>query len=67
MNVHRPVVPVRGRVDAAGRLIEADPPLAALHLRAGGATGETLAVPQLAALTRLARRLGIVLSRGVIA
>jgi len=59
--------PVHGVVDGDGRLIEADPPLAALHARAGGAEGGVIAVPQLAALVRLARRLGIAISRGVIA
>jgi signal transduction histidine kinase len=57
---------IRGRVDAEGRLIEADPELAGLHLRAGGEEGGTLALPQVMALARLARRLGIVVSRAVI-
>ena len=59
--------PVRGRVDGEGRLIAADPPLALLHRRAGGISGGTIAVPQIAAIARLARRLGIVVSRGVVA
>jgi signal transduction histidine kinase len=58
---------VRGRLDAAGRLIEADPSLASLHARAGGEPGGPLAVPQIASLARLARRLGIVISRPVVA
>jgi signal transduction histidine kinase len=58
---------VRGRVDSAGRLVEADPPLAALHARAGGEERGPLAVPQIASLARLARRLGVVISRPVIA
>jgi PAS domain-containing protein len=58
---------VRGRVDAEGRLIAADPVLAGLHLRAGGREGGILAAPQLAALARLARRLGITISRAAIA
>ena len=58
--------PIRGRVDAQGRLIEADPELAGLHLRAGGEEGGVLALPQVAALARLAARLGIVVSRSVI-
>jgi signal transduction histidine kinase len=61
------VAAVRGRLDAEGRLAQADPALAGLHLRAGGEEGGTLAVPQVAALARLARRLGIVISRSVIA
>lgn len=58
---------VHGRVDAQGRLLTADPPLAGLHARAGGKEGGVIAVPQLAALARLASRLGILVSRGVIA
>ncbi|SMF75798.1 sensor histidine kinase [Allosphingosinicella indica] len=59
--------PVRGRVDRDGRLIEAEPMLEALHLRAGGVPGGPIAVPQIAALVRLSRRLGIVVSRAVVA
>ena len=59
--------PVRGRVDSEGRLVEADPALAGLQVRAGGVEGGALAVPQIAALSRLARRLGIVISRSVLA
>ena len=59
--------PVRGRVDADGRLVSADPALADLHARAGGERGGQLAVPQLATLARLARRLAIPVSRAVIA
>lgn len=58
---------IRGRVDRAGHLIAADAQLAALHKRAGGEEGGVLAVPQIAALARLARRLGIALSRPVLA
>jgi signal transduction histidine kinase len=58
---------VRGRVDAEGRLIEAEPRLMALHRAAGGEEGGVLAVPQIAALARLAGRLGIVISRGAVA
>lgn len=59
--------PVSGRIDAEGRLIAADPPLAALHEHAGGRPGGTLAVPQIATLARLARRLGIIVARPAIA
>ena len=59
--------PVTGRVDSQGRLIAADPPLADLNLRAGGGASGLLSVPQIAALTRLARRLGITISRAAIA
>jgi signal transduction histidine kinase len=55
--------PVRGRLDAEGRLAEADPRLAALQRGAGGEEGGPLAIPQIAALARLARRLGITISR----
>ena len=57
--------PVTGRVDSEGRLVAADPPLAELNARAGG--GEMLSVPQIAALARLARRLGITISRAAVA
>jgi PAS domain-containing protein len=59
--------PVTGRVDADGRLVAADPPLAALNARAGGGEGGLLSVPQIATLARLARRLGITVSRAAIA
>ncbi|HEX8525416.1 ATP-binding protein [Allosphingosinicella sp.] len=59
--------PAAGRLDSEGRLIAADPPLLALHRRAGGKEGGALAVPQIASLARLARRLGIVISRAAIA
>jgi signal transduction histidine kinase len=55
--------PVRGRLDAEGRLVEADPRLAALQRGAGGEEGGALAIPQIAGLARLARRLGITISR----
>jgi signal transduction histidine kinase len=59
--------PVLGRVDGDGRLVAADPALLSLHRRAGGREGGVLAVPQIAALARLARRLGIAVSRAAIA
>ena len=59
--------PVVGRVDGDGRLVAADPALAALQAQAGGEQGGVLAVPQIAALARLARRLGITISRAAIA
>ncbi len=55
-----------GMVDGDGRLITADPPLAALNERAGGAIGEALAVAPIASLVRLARRLRVLVSRGVV-
>lgn len=66
-NAHAIAGTVNGRVDAEGRLIAADPPLAALHEHAGGRPGGVLAVPQIATLARLARRLGITVARPAIA
>ncbi len=55
-------------VDGDGRLLSADPAIAVLNERAGGAAGLPLAVPQLAAAVWLARRLAIpVIRRLVIA
>ncbi|HEX8555113.1 MAG TPA: PAS domain-containing sensor histidine kinase, partial [Sphingomonas sp.] len=53
------------RLDGEGRLISADPALLALNARAGGAIGQALALPALATVVRLARRLGVVVSRAV--
>lgn len=53
------------QIDGAGRLIEAEPRIADLNARAGGAIGAPLAVPQLATLARLAQRLRILVARGV--
>lgn len=58
---------VNGTVDRQGRLVAADPRLLALQLGAGGEEGGILAVPQIAALARLARTLGVLVSRGVVA
>jgi len=54
---------VRGRLDKAGRLVSADPELEALQREAGSGLGQTLALPQLAAVAQLARKLGISVSR----
>lgn len=68
MNVIDPRLPaVQGRVDSQGRLVEADVRLHDLNARAGGTIGAPLAVPQLATLARLAQRLGILVSRSVVA
>jgi signal transduction histidine kinase len=56
-----------GTVDRQGRLVAADPRLLALQLGAGGEEGGILAVPQIAALAKLARTLGILVSRGIVA
>jgi len=59
--------PVTGRVDRDGRLTEADPALLRLQEDAGSALGAPLALPQLAAVVRSAMKLGVPLSRSVIA
>lgn len=67
IELEAPDAAVSGRLDGQGRLIEADPRLAALHERAGGRAGGMLSVPQIATLARLAQRLGITISRAAIA
>lgn len=59
--------PVTGRVDREGRLTSADPPLLRLQQEAGSNLGAPLALPQLAAVARSAIKLGVPLSRAVIA
>ena len=59
--------PVTGRVDREGRLIQADAPLLRLQEEAGSNLGAPLALPQLAAVARSAMKLGVPLSRAVIA
>jgi signal transduction histidine kinase len=58
---------VLGRVDAAGRLVAADAELEALQREAGSGIGDTLALPQIAAVAQLARKLGIAVSRPALA
>lgn len=67
MNAPQGVRPVFGRIDAQGRLAEADPPLLRLQQKAGGVAGGPLALPQLGQIARLSRRLGIPIARQVIA
>ncbi|MFZ5706179.1 MAG: sensor histidine kinase [Pseudomonadota bacterium] len=67
MNAPQGVRPVFGRIDAQGRLTEADPPLLRLQQKAGGVAGGPLALPQLGQIARLSRRLGIPIARQVIA
>ena len=57
--------PVRGHVDRSNRLVAAEPALAALQGRAGGVIGGEIAIPPLAALARLVRRLDIVVARPI--
>lgn len=52
-------------LDGDDRLVDADASFAAMNERAGGAPGQPLAAPPLAALVRLARRLGIPIARAV--
>ncbi len=54
------------RVDSAGRLLAADPRLLELQTRAGAGLGDILAIPPLASMARLARTLGILVSRSVV-
>lgn len=63
----QPIEPITCLVDHDGRLTAADAPLLQLQLEAGGALGAPLAVPQLAAIARLALRLGVPISRPAIA
>lgn len=48
-----------------GRMLLADPPLLLLHAEAGGSLGDPLAVPRLAAIVRLALRMGTAVIRTV--
>lgn len=54
---------LRATLSAEGRLLSADAPIVALQREAGAALGDPLAVPQLAAIARLAARLGVTISR----
>ena len=56
-----------GRLDRSGRLVSADPELEALQREAGSALGEPLALPQIAAVADLARKLGTAVSRPALA
>lgn len=68
MGVIDPHSPVAiARIDRDGRLIDAEPRLADLNARAGGKLGRPLAVPPIASIVRLVQRLGIAVSRGVVA
>ncbi|WP_084662482.1 ATP-binding protein [Erythrobacter sanguineus] len=53
----------RGFTDAADRLISADEALAELHQRCGGQMSGTLAIPELLALVRQGRRMGLRIAR----
>ena len=58
---------VLGRVDKAGRLVSADPELEALQRQAGSDVGHVLALPQIAAIAELVRKLGIPVARPAVA
>jgi two-component sensor histidine kinase/PAS domain-containing protein len=59
--------PVFGRLDRSGRLISADPALESLQLEAGSTLGQPLALPQIAAVADLARKLRTAVSRPALA
>lgn len=62
-----PFEPVTALVDSDGLLVRADEPLAALQRAAGSDLGHPLAIPQLESIARLARKLGVVVSRPALA
>ena len=59
--------PVLGRLDRSGRLIAADPELEALQREAGSELGQMLALPQVAAVAQLARKLRTPVGRPAVA
>lgn len=56
-----------GRLDGEGRLVAADPELESLQRDAGAKLGQRLAIPQLAAIARLASELGTTVFRPALA
>ena len=65
MTLHPSIV--RATASADGTLLSADAPLLALQREAGSDLLGPLAIPQLAAVVRLAARLGVTVSRPVVA
>ncbi len=63
MNRQQSLLAARGLTDAQDRLLTADEPLAELHHACGGNLPGTLAVPELLALVRHARRMGLKIAR----
>ena len=59
--------PVYGRIDRGGRLVSADPALESLQREAGSNLGQPLALPQIAAIAELARKLRTPVSRPALA
>lgn len=55
----------RARTDASDRLVEADEPLAGLQQRCGGQARGIVAIPELLALVRKSRTLGLRLARSI--
>ncbi len=53
-------------IGSDGRIVEADPRVLALQAEAGGQADGVIAVPPIASIARLARTLGIVVSRGIV-
>lgn len=58
---------VAGRLDGSGRLIAADPELETLQREAGSDLGQALALPQVAAVAQLARKLRTPVGRPAVA
>jgi len=58
---------VFGRIDRSGRLVSADPALESLQREAGSSLGQPLALPQIAAVAELARKLRTPVSRPALA
>ncbi|MDR6147072.1 signal transduction histidine kinase [Sphingomonas sp. SORGH_AS870] len=56
----------RAILDGSDRILSADPPIELLHIRAGGDSSDRLAVAPIARIARLARRLGVAVSRRVV-
>src|SRR5438309_7501822 len=59
--------PVFGRLDRSGRLVAADAALESLQREAGSTLGQPLALPQVAAVAELARKLRTSVSRPALA
>lgn len=62
-SVARPPAEIEARIDREGRLVDSGPELAELQVQAGGRIGGPLELPQLAAIARLAFRLGVPIER----
>ncbi|NWK96582.1 sensor histidine kinase [Sphingobium lactosutens] len=67
MNIPAHPAVLRASLFPDGRLASADAPLLALQREAGGDLGTPIAVPQIAAIIRLSQRLGVTISRPVVA